>query len=79
MARGSGCGSTSGSAAEVNPKAGFGFKASCRLSRLETDSHACFPGGNCARWRPAPFAAHFYVGYQAVMTEVLPLARRYGP
>jgi hypothetical protein len=34
IARGSGFGSSTGSAAEVNPKAGFGFKASAP-SRLE--------------------------------------------
>jgi hypothetical protein len=63
IARGFGCGRILGSAAEVNPKAGFGFRASCRLSRLGTDRHAGFPGGNCTRWCRAPFTAHCFNSY----------------
>ena len=35
-----------GCCAEVKPKADLGFRAT-RLPRLETDSHAGFPGGSC--------------------------------
>jgi hypothetical protein len=36
IARGSGFGNSTGSAAEVNPKAGFGFKASATFPVLKT-------------------------------------------
>jgi hypothetical protein len=36
-------------AAKVKPKAGFGFSPKCRLSGLETDSHADFPGRELVR------------------------------
>jgi hypothetical protein len=45
-ARGFGCGSSSGFAVEVKPKAGLGFRASAAFSRLETDCHADFPAGS---------------------------------
>jgi hypothetical protein len=52
---GFGSGSGSGFAADLKLKAGFGFRAKCRLSRLETDSHAGFPGRSCHPLKSSAF------------------------
>jgi hypothetical protein len=65
IARGFGCGSISGFAAEVKPKAGLGFKASAAFPVLKLIAMLAFPGGSFTRWSPAPFTAHCFANYRA--------------